>query len=154
MTRFTFREDDASGAEIAALLDLHLAEMRRHSPPSSVHALPAERLREPDVTFWSAWDGDRLAGCGALREIDAAHGEIKSMRTAPEYLRRGVGEAMLLHLIAEARRRGYRRLSLETGRPEPFRAAQALYARHGFRECPPFADYASDGFSLCMTREL
>ncbi|MEZ5708528.1 MAG: GNAT family N-acetyltransferase [Blastomonas sp.] len=154
MSRFTIREDDLTGAAIIALLEYHLAEMIRHSPICSVHAMPVERLRGPDVTFWSVWDGDALAGCGALHEIDPDHGELKSMRAAPAFLRRGVGEAMLLHLMAEARLRGYSRLSLETGRPEPFHAAHALYRKHGFAKCPPFADYREDPFSMCMTRPL
>ncbi len=95
-----------------------------------------------------------LAGCGALREIDAAHGELKSMRTAPEFLRQGVAEAILIHLMAEAKARGYGRLSLETGRTQPFHAAHALYRKYGFTPCPPFADYAEDAFSMCMTRVI
>jgi putative acetyltransferase len=154
MTGFEIREDDLSGDAIVALLEFHVAEAMRHSPPGSVHAMPVERLRQPDVTFWSVWDGEALAGCGALKELDPEHGELKSMRTAPEYLRRGVGEAVLLYMIAEARRRGYTRLSLETGRPEPFHAAHGLYRKHGFEECPPFADYVLDDFSMCMTRTL
>jgi putative acetyltransferase len=152
----TFRiiEDDLTGPAIAALLRLHLDEMQRWSPPESVHAMPIERLRAPDVTFWSAWDGDRLAGCGALKQIDATHGEIKSMRAAPEYRGKGVGKAILLHLMAEARARGCRRLSLETGRPEPFRPARRLYQAHGFAEWPPFGDYVSDDFSICLSRAL
>ncbi|NNC73570.1 MAG: GNAT family N-acetyltransferase [Sphingomonadaceae bacterium] len=154
MGRFRICEDDLSGPEIAALLDYHLAEMRRHSPEDSVHALPVERLREADVTFYSAWDGDGLAGCGALKQLDADHGELKSMRAAPEYRGKGAGEATLIHLIEVARSRGYRRLSLETGRPEPFRAAQSLYRKYGFEECPRFADYADNPFSICMTRQI
>src|SRR5438874_10048127 len=117
-------EDDLSGAEIAALLQFHLDEMHRFSPPESVHALPLERLRAPDVTFWTAWDGQSLAGCGALKELDPAHGEIKSMRAHPDYRGRGVGKAILRHLLAEARARRYNRVSLETGRPEPFLPAR------------------------------
>lgn len=147
-------EDDLSGEAIAALLRLHLEEMHRWSPACSVHAMPIERLRAADVTFWSAWDGDVLAGCGALKEIDAGHGEIKSMRASPEYRGKGVGKAILLHLMDEARRRGYARLSLETGRPEEFLPARSLYDAHGFAECPPFGDYVSDDFSICMTRLL
>jgi putative acetyltransferase len=154
MAEFEIREDDLSGGAIVALLEFHVAEAMRHSPPGSVHAMPAERLRQPDVTFRSAWQGEALAGCGAMKEIDREHGELKSMRTAPEFLRRGVAEAVLLHMIAEARRRGYARLSLETGRPEPFHAAHGLYRKHGFAECPPFADYTLDDFSMCMTRVL
>jgi putative acetyltransferase len=147
-------EDDLSGAEIAALLRLHLDEMRQWSPPESVHAMPIERLRAPDVTFFSAWDGVHLAGCGALRHLDPTHGELKAMRAAPAWRGRGVGKAMLHHLVAEARARGYVRVSLETGRPQPFLAARRLYEAHGFAECPPFGDYTPDPFSLCMTRAL
>ncbi|MGJ8535999.1 MAG: GNAT family N-acetyltransferase [Parasphingopyxis sp.] len=154
MHGFQIREDDLSGAEIVALLEFHIAEAIRNSPPGTVHAMPVERLRAPDVTFWSLWQGDALAGCGALKQLDAAHGELKSMRTAPNFLRRGVGETILLHLVAEGKRRGYSRLSLETGRTAPFAAARALYRKHGFTACPPFGDYRDDGFSMCMTRAL
>lgn len=148
------REDDLTGAAVLALLQLHLDEMHAFSPPESVHALPAERLRAPGVTFFSAWDGRRLAGVVAIREIDADHGELKSMRAHPDYRGRGVGRAMLDRLLAEARARGYSRVSLETGRPEPFHPAQRLYRRNGFVECAPFAGYRADPFSMCMTRPL
>jgi len=147
-------EDDLSGPDIAALLRLHLDEMHQWSPPSSVHAMPIERLRQSDVTFWSVWDGETLAGCGALKHLDAAHGEIKSMRAAPEYRGKGVGKAILHHLLAEARTRGYTRVSLETGSTGPFLPAQSLYRANDFAECPPFADYVLDDFSICMTRTL
>ena len=147
-------EDDLTGAAIAALLRLHLDEAQQWSPPESVHAMPIERLRARDVTFYSAWDGTNLAACGALRELDRAHGELKSMRAHPDYRGRGAGRALLEHLLAQASARGYTRLSLETGRPAPFHPAQRLYASFGFEECPPFGDYVADGFSLCMTREL
>lgn len=150
----TIVPDDLTGEAVLALLQLHLDEMHRWSPPESVHAMPAERLRQPDVTFFSAWDGDRLAGCGAIKHLDGAHGELKSMRAAPEYRGKGVGKAILLRLLEEARVRGYVRVSLETGRPEPFQPAQRLYRAHGFVECPPFGDYVSDDFSICMTRAL
>lgn len=156
MSEIGFRivEDDLSGAEIAALLRLHLDEMRAWSPPESVHAMPIERLRAPDVTFYSAWaDGD-LAACGAIKQLDPAHGELKSMRAAPLFRGKGAGKAMLLHLMEVARQRGYSRLSLETGRPDPFLPARRLYESHGFVECPPFADYRADPFSICMTRTL
>ena len=146
--------DDLSSEHTARLIDFHLADMHRWSPPESVHAMPRERLARPDVSFFSAWQGDAIAGCGALKQIAPDHGEIKSMRVAPPSLRRGVGEAILLHLMNEARNRGYSRLSLETGRPEEFAAARSLYAKHGFIECPPFANYSDDGFSLCMSRPL
>lgn len=146
--------DDLAGREVLALLQFHLDEMHEWSPACKVHAMPAERLRESDVSFFSAWDGDRLAGCGAIKQLDERHGELKSMRAAPEYRGKGVGKAILLHLLAVARERGYSRVSLETGRPEPFRPAQNLYRAHGFEECPPFGDYLSDDFSMCMSREL
>ena len=146
--------DDLSGEAIGALIDFHLSEMHRWSPPEQVHAVPRERLTRPDMAFFSAWQDDELAGCGALKTLAADHGELKSMRVAPAFLRQGVGEAILLHLIAEAQGRGIDRLSLETGRLEEFRAARALYAKHGFAQCPPFGDYLDDGFSLCMSRTL
>ncbi|MEO7248428.1 MAG: GNAT family N-acetyltransferase [Novosphingobium sp.] len=149
-----FVEDDLTGTEIQALLRLHLAEMRAWSPPCSVHAMPVERLRAPDVTFWSAWDGANLAGCGALKQIDAQRGEIKSMRAHPDYHGKGVGNAVLLHLIAEAQSRGYTRLSLETGGPDQFLPARRLYESHGFMPCGPFADYRADPFSVFMTKVL
>lgn len=150
----TIVEDDLSGQAVLDLLQFHLDEMHKWSPPESVHAMPAERLRQKDVTFFSAWDGDRLAGCGAIKHLDAAHGELKSMRADPEYRNKGVGKAILLRLLDEARARGYARVSLETGRPEPFHPAHGLYRANGFVECPPFADYVLDDFSICMTREL
>lgn len=150
----TISEDDLTGADIVALLRYHLDQMVQHSPICSVHAFPVERLRATDVTFYALRVDGQLAACGALKQIDARHGELKSMRTDPAFLRRGLGEAMLLHLMAEARARGYARLSLETGRPEPFHAAHALYRKHGFAECPPFGDYTEDPFSMCMTRTL
>jgi putative acetyltransferase len=146
--------DDLSGEQTARLIDFHLADMHRWSPPESVHAMPRERLGRPDIAFFTAWHDDAIAGCGALKQLASDHGEIKSMRVAPAYLRQGVGEAILLHLMKEARRRGYARLSLETGRPEEFAAARTLYAKHGFSECPPFGSYTDDGFSLCMSRTL
>lgn len=154
MTEYRIIEDDLTGEAVIALLALHLDEMHRWSPACKVHSMPVERLREPDVTFYSAWDGDRLAAVGALREIDLTRGELKSMRAAPEYRGKGAGRAVLEHLLAEARRRGYGWLGLETGRPEPFQPAQRLYRGYGFEECPPFGNYVSDEFSICMARAL
>lgn len=147
-------EDDPTGPEIAALLALHLAEVSQWSPVASVHAMVPERLRQSDVTFYAAWHSARLAGVGALKHLAADHGEVKSMRAHPDYRGMGVGRAMLAHLLAEARARGYARVSLETGRPASFEPARRLYASHGFVDCPPFGSYVADGFSLCMTREL
>lgn len=151
---YVIREDDLTGAEIAALLRLHLEEMHAWSPPESVHAMPIERLRGPDVTFYSAWAGERLAACGAIKQLDPTHGELKSMRADPQFRGRGAGKAVLHHLIAVARQRGYARLSLETGAPDQFLPARRLYAAHGFVECGPFGDYAEDPFSVFMTRDL
>jgi putative acetyltransferase len=148
------RRDDLRGPEIARLLEEHLRDMHLHSPPESVHALDLERLRRPEITFWTAWGGGELMGCGALKELDAAHGEIKSMRTAGAHLRKGVAAALVRHILAEARKRGYRRLSLETGAPDAFMPARRLYERHGFSYCGPFADYVDDPYSVFMTREL
>ncbi|WP_128893391.1 GNAT family N-acetyltransferase [Erythrobacter sp. HKB08] len=133
---------------------MHLEEMHRWSPACKVHAMPVERLREPDVTFFSAWDGATLAAVGALKELGNRRGELKSMRAAPEYRGKGAGKAILLALLDEARRREYDWIGLETGRPEPFRPAHELYRKHGFAECEPFGDYVSDEFSLCMERGL
>lgn len=158
--------DDLSRPEVLALLQFHLDEMHQWSPACKVHAMPAERLRQRDVAFFSAWaapavqeggpedEREVLAGCGAIKHLDDTHGELKSMRVTPACLGQGVGRAILLHLISQARGRGYRRVSLETGRPAPFLPAQRLYAAHGFVECPPFGDYVSDDFSMCMTLEL
>ncbi|MFC4294240.1 GNAT family N-acetyltransferase [Novosphingobium tardum] len=146
--------DDPARADVAALLAFHHAQMLRWSPPDKVHVLPASCLSADDVSFFSARVGGTLAGFGALREIEAGHGEIKSMRVDPAFLGTGVGEAILLHILEAARAAGLARLSLETGRPEPFLPAQRLYEKHGFAPCRPFGDYVDDGFSMCMTRAL
>ncbi|WP_371432497.1 GNAT family N-acetyltransferase [Novosphingobium sp.] len=154
ITALRFVEDTLSGEEVQALVAYHLADMQRHSPADKVHALPVTALRRPDVTFWSAWIGEAIAGICALRHLADDHGELKSMRAAPEWRGHGVGEAMLVHLLAEARRRGYARVSLETGRTEPFHPAVGLYRKHGFVPCPAFADYVIDDFSQCLTLDL
>ncbi len=148
------RLDDVTGAATLALLDEHLAHMRATSPPESVHALDLDGLRADHVSFWSAWDGDTLLGCGALQALDEHHGEIKSMRTANVHLGRGIASAMLTHLIEEARRRGYHRLSLETGTGEAFEPAHGLYLKFGFGYCGPFSNYEFDPFSRFMTLAL
>lgn len=148
------REGGLDHPAVLALLREHLADMALHSPPESVHALDLDGLRQPGLDFWTAWDGERLLGCGALKELDPAHGELKSMRTASAHRGAGVGAAMLRFLMDEAVRRGYARLSLETGAMPAFASAHRLYARHGFRDCPPFGDYAEDPYSLFMTRAL
>jgi putative acetyltransferase len=148
------RNDDLSGPEIRELLGEHLRNMALHSPPESIHALDVEALRGPEISFWTVWDGDQLLGCGALRHLDAGHAEIKSMRSASLHRRKGVAAAMLQHILAEARRRGYARLSLETGSMAAFEPARALYERFGFDYCGPFADYVEDPYSVFMTKAL
>lgn len=148
------RLDDLRGPEIRALLEEHLRNMHEISPPESVHALDLSGLRQSDITFWTAWSDGQLLGCGALKELDTTHGEIKSMRTARTQRRRGVGRAMLEHIIAEARRRSYQRLSLETGSMDAFAPARRLYENFGFTYCGPFAQYAEDPNSVFMTRVL
>lgn len=156
MTAPTIRieTDDLTRTEVHALLEAHLADMYATSPPESVHALDVTKLREPGVTFWTAWNGDRLLGCGALKQLDERHGEVKSMRTTPAARGRGIATLLLEHLVAEARGRGYTRLSLETGTEPYFEPARRLYLRHGFVECPPFAGYALDPNSVFLTRTL
>lgn len=154
MDRVTIIEDDLSGEAIRELVALHLSGMHANSPACKVHALPVEKLRQPGVTFYSAWVGDVLAGMGAIRELDATHGELKSMRVASDWLGKKIGEAMLLHLLNVARQRGYRRVSLETGRGPAFEPALGLYRKHGFINCEAFADYVLDDFSQCLTLKL
>ncbi|MBD2104285.1 GNAT family N-acetyltransferase [Leptolyngbya sp. FACHB-261] len=146
--------DDLSGPEIYELLQEHLQSAALHSPPESVHALDIEALRKPEITFWTVWENGELLGCGAIKELDAQHGEIKSMRTSSLHLRKGVATNLLKYILEEARRRGYRRLSLETGSMEAFEPARKLYANFGFTYCQPFADYVEDPYSVFMTREL
>ncbi|WP_454828461.1 GNAT family N-acetyltransferase [Pseudoxanthomonas wuyuanensis] len=148
------RLDPLAGPEIATLLLEHLQDMARHSPPESVHALDLDKLRQPDITFWSGWRGGELAGCVALKQLDPEHGEIKSMRTAAAHLRSGVAAELMRHVLAQAVQRGYRRLSLETGSMAAFAPARALYTRFGFVECGPFADYVEDPYSVFMTLTL
>ena len=148
------RIDDLRGPEIAALLTEHLECMAEVSPPESRHALDLEQLRQPGITFWTVWDGRQLAGCGALKEIDSSHGEVKSMRTAKSHLRQGVARRLLEHIIAAAQLRGYRRLSLETGSMAYFEAARSLYRGAGFKECAAFAGYKPDPNSIFFTLEI
>lgn len=146
--------DDLSGADVAGLLAEHLADMHATSPACSVHALDLDALRAPEVTVWTARREGELLGCGALKELDRRHGELKSMRTASAARGRGVGSAILSHLLDVARERGYARVSLETGAQPFFAPAHRLYARHGFVACEPFADYVLDPSSVFMTLEL
>ena len=146
--------DDPSRPDVFALLDEHLRNMRELSPPESVHALDVSGLKRADVSFWSVREGDTLLGCGALKQLDPQHGELKSMRTPQALRRRGAGRAMLAHLIDEARRRGYTRLSLETGSMEAFRPAWQLYSSFGFSYCGPFGEYREDPNSVFMTLDV
>lgn len=148
------RLDDLTSPQVHALLQAHLQSMHLHSPPESIHALDLAGLRKPEITFWTAWDRDELLGCGALKELDPQHGEVKSMRTAAAHLRKGVARQMLEHIIAESQRRSYTRLSLETGSAAAFAPAINLYAKFGFEYCGPFGDYVLDPYSIFMTKQL
>jgi putative acetyltransferase len=148
------KRDDLTGPEVIGLLQAHLDYCRASSPPESVHALDLDGLRAPNVTFWSIWDGQHILGCGALKELDQHHGEVKSMHTKASARGKGVAAAMVKHIISEARARNYRRLSLETGADGPFAPARALYASFGFTLTDPFADYRLDPFSVFMKLDL
>lgn len=145
---------ELSDPRIIALLRIHLAKAREETPPESVHALDLAGLRAPEITFWAAWEDARLLGVGALKQLTPDHGEIKSMHTAEAMRGKGVGSVLVRHIIATARERGYSRLSLETGAMDYFQAARALYRRHGFIECAPFAEYILDPNSVFMTLAL
>ena len=146
--------DDLSRPAVHALLNEHLRNMHELSPPESVHALDLDKLRGPDITFWTAWEGADLVGCGALKELEPGHGEVKSMRTPQARRRIGAGRAILTHLIGVARSRGYRRLSLETGALPAFVPAQTLYESFGFTFCGPFGSYRDDPNSCFMSLRL
>ncbi len=146
--------DDLARPEIHALLNEHLQSMYALSPPESVHALDLDKLRKPDITFWSAWEGPLLLGCGALKQLNLTHGEVKSMRTPSSHRRRGAGRAILAHIIEVANSRAYERLSLETGAMEAFRPAQRLYESFGFTYCGPFGEYVEDPNSVFMSLRL
>src|SRR5579871_5281248 len=132
---------DLTDSRVVDLLHYHLTTARAQTAPGSAHALDLKGLQSPDIDFWTAWDGETLVAMGALRQLSEDHGEVKSMRTAQASQRKGVGSAMLLHIISVARLRGISRLSLETGSWDYFRPAVAFYKSHGFVECPPFGDY-------------
>jgi putative acetyltransferase len=154
MHTVTIVVDDLSGENIAAFLEEHVQEMRSITPLESKHALDLDGLRRPEITFWSVFDGSTLVGCGALKRLDASHAELKSMRTAPARKRSGIASLLLEHIIAEARRMGFTRLSLETGSAEFFRPARNLYQKFGFEYCEPFADYRLDPHSVFLTKVL
>jgi len=148
------REDDLSGDATRELLALHLSGMHQNSPPGHVFALDLSGLQAPNVTVWSAWDGDAIAGIGALKVLSADLGEVKSMRTHPAHLRKGVGALLLERIIAQARARGLRRLSLETGRGAAFEPALALYRKRGFADGEAFGDYVRSDFNQFLHLKL
>ena len=154
MTELAIREDDLRGPEIAALLTRHMDHMLAITPAESVYALDLDRLRVPEITFWSAWRDGELVGCIALKDLGGGEGEIKSAHTVAERRGAGIGRALVAHLLDQARARGMTRLSLETGRTEHFRPAQQLYRRLGFEPSGPFGDYGPDPHSYFMTRSL
>ncbi|AGK52312.1 GNAT family N-acetyltransferase [Bacillus sp. 1NLA3E] len=146
--------DDLTGTKVAEFVKEHLLSMALNSPPESIHALNLEQLQRPEITFWSAWKKNELLGCGALKELNSLHGEIKSMRTSTSHLRKGVAKRILQQIIEEAKRRGYSRISLETGSMNAFEPARRLYAGFGFQYCKPFSDYIDDPNSVFMTKVL
>ena len=146
------RQDDLSSPEVQALIAEHLSGMHSNTPAGQVHALDIERLRVPEVTFFTAWLDDALCGCGALKELDALSGEVKSMRTRAAFLRQGVGQAILDEIIHTARQRGYTHLFLETGTGPAFEAAHKLYLRNGFAWSGPFGEYMATDFNVFMVR--
>lgn len=154
MVAMDIRVDDLSSSEVAELLSDHLQNMRLHSPLESIHALDLNALRQRDITFWCVWENGELLGCGALKELAYEHAEIKSMKTSIKHLRKGVASHMLRYILAEAEKRTYRRVSLETGSMEAFVPARQLYAKFGFKYCQPFAGYIKDPNSVFMTKEL
>ncbi|MCB0034227.1 MAG: GNAT family N-acetyltransferase [Anaerolineales bacterium] len=146
--------DDLTGPEVHGLLQEHLQGVRQHSPPESIHALDLDGLRKPEITFWTVWDGPEIMGCGALKELDAETGEVKSMRTSAVHLRKGVASHVLQHILGEAKRRGYQRIYLETGSMAAFEPARQMYAKFGFVPCGRFGDYPEDPNSFFMFKDL
>ena len=152
--KIVIRIDDLSSEESQSIVREHMAGMLANTPLESVHALPLDKLRQPNITFWTAWIGSELCGCGALQTLDEQHGEVKTMRTRAKFLRKGVGQAVLSHIINHATDTGIKRLSLETGSSDVFLAARAMYLNNGFGICGPFGDYKLDPYSVFMTKLL
>lgn len=146
--------DDLNNKAVEQLLQEHHDDMLKHSPPESVHALDLSALKSADVTFWSAWINDELAGCGAIKLLNAQHAELKSMRTSKQFLRQGVAAKLLTHILTAVKALSVERVSLETGTMAAFSPAQKLYSRFGFEECAPFADYQHDPHSMFFTKVL
>lgn len=151
---FAIRPDDLTHPATRALVSMHVAEMRAGSVPELVYAYDVDRLADPSVSLFAAWEGDRLAGIGGLKDLGGGRGELKSFRTAPEFLGRGVGRILVRHVVAEARARGLASLWLETGTADEFAAARHLYASEGFQECAAFGDYIDNPLSHYMTLRL
>lgn len=148
------REGGLDDPAVIALITHHQREARASTPQENAHAMGTDGLRHPDVSFWTMWEGETLLGIAALRQLSPGHGEIKSMRTAPAHLRRGVARALLTHLIALARTRGYARISLETGTAPMFAAANRLYEEAGFVDGPAFGGYPESPHNRFMTMAL
>ncbi|MBT2283310.1 GNAT family N-acetyltransferase [Paenibacillus polymyxa] len=146
--------DNLSGVQVKALIAEHLQGMAADSPPESIHALNLDGLKKPEITFWCAWEGNDLLGCGAIKELDSEHAELKSMRTSSAHLRKGVARKILAHIMGVAADRGYKRISLETGSMDSFIPARKLYEDFGFEYCEPFADYTLDPNSTFMTKTI
>jgi len=139
---------------VISLLQEHHEDMLLHSPPESVHALDLSALEQPNVTFWSLWINQELAGIGAIKELDKNHCEIKSMRTSSKFLRQGIARKILSHIVEQATLRSYKRLSLETGTMDAFIPAQKLYQQFGFKVCEPFGNYQEDPYSVFMSKVI
>ena len=150
----TITPGDFSDPRVVALLQVHLTNARAQTAPGSAHALDLTGLQSPEISFWALWEDEALIAIGALKQLSPDHGEVKSMHTAEAARQRGMGSAMLRHIIATARAKGMSRLSLETGSWDYFRPAREFYSRYGFEPCPPFADYSHDPNSVFMTLDL
>lgn len=146
--------DNLSGSEIVEFLEEHIREMKSVTPPESKHALDLEGLRKPEIKFWTVWDNGCIIGCGAIKELDANHAEIKSMRTTASCRGKGIASMLLAYILNAARLQGYQHISLETGSMPFFEPARNLYAKHGFENCAPFSMYREDPNSVFMTRKL
>ena len=148
------REDDLTSEATRALLALHLGEARSNTPKGFSFALDLTGLRQPNITVWAAWENDQVAGVCALKDLGDGLGEVKSMRTDPRHLRKGVASALLDHIVEEARRRGFKRLSLETGTVAAYEPALALYRKQGFRDGEAFADYQPSAYNQFLHLDL
>lgn len=154
LKKMIIKVDNLLGDEVIKLLQEHHQDMRLHSPPESIHALDVLSLKASEITFWSAWKNHELAACGALKQLSNGHAEIKSMRTSLNFRRQGVAQKLLEFIINQAKKRGYKQISLETGSMDAFKPARNLYKSFGFRYCEPFADYSKDINSVFMSKNI